>query len=115
MKKFLFAFIALCAIAFTSCISFSVSTEKSSADGSATVKGLLQRDGDYYFIAMSEDPNFKAGTCYFVESENAPGAWKTLTSLVGKHITVNGYVVKYYDDGTKDVAVTEAHQWQQAQ
>lgn len=114
MKKLLFAFVALCAIALTSCLSYSVSTERTSADGSATVKGLLQRDGDAYFISMSEDPNFKGSIYYFVESENDSAAWKSLTSLVGKHVTVNGYVVKYYDDGTKDIAVTEAHQWQQA-
>lgn len=105
---------ALCALLFASCLSFSVSSSNVKADGQTTVKGLLQRDGDGYFISYGDD-YIGWHTFYFVRDNDAPDAWSVVTSSVGKNITIDGYVAKEYDDGSLDIAVTQAHLWQTQQ
>ncbi len=106
MKKLFFVLAALCAMLFTACISISTSNVKS--NGQTTIKGLLQTNGECYFIAISEYSSF-----YFVKDENDPNVWAFLSENVGKHVTVEGYVVKQYDDGSSDVAIREVHRWKE--
>ena len=110
MKKFLLAFAALSALLLASCLT--IQTSKVDADGKTSVKGVLHQDGQYYYIAVG-DASIGSNVFYFVKSDDVPEAWKVLTSSVEKGISVEGIVVKYYDDGTRDIAVTEVRQWEQ--
>ena len=110
MKKIALILAALCCVLFTACVT--VSTSKVRADGSTSLKGLLQSKGGRYFLVVG-DPNYSSSVFYFVKDNDAPEAWASLASNVGKHISIEGTVVERYDDGSSAVSVTEVRNWQE--
>ncbi|MCR5045501.1 MAG: hypothetical protein K6A42_02860 [Treponema sp.] len=99
-----------------SCISFTVSkttTEVSDGGEFATVKGLLEVDENgVYYISLGGDPAYSNVVEYdLVKDDEFPDAWHFVKQNPGKHVTVEGYVVKKSDDKVFTLAVQKARQW----
>lgn len=105
MKKLVFLFVALFALALVSCVTFNSSFQN---NDDIKIGGPLQVSGNKsYFIVVGEDVGYvkNAQTFYLVKDEQYPDVWNTLVSSVGKVIFVHGTVVETRGMSDKTVAV----------